>query len=94
MSVSKLAFEPYIYSFTYWRSTTEPLRHRYQLRIKPSSHTSTQDSRNVMYTFTILKRATQQVNIQRGRTVTGISGSLIRSKTLMELIFNPRGEIR
>ena len=30
----------------------------------------------------------------RGRRVTGISGSLIWSKTLMEVIFKPRGEFR
>ena len=32
--------------------------------------------------------------VQRGRRVIGISGSLIWSKTLMELIFNPWGEFR
>ena len=49
--VSKVVFEPQISSFTHqissfthWRTTIEPLRHRYQLRIKPSSHASTQDS--------------------------------------------------
>ena len=31
---------------------------------------------------------------KRGRRVIGISGSLIQSKTLMELIFNPCGEFR
>ena len=31
---------------------------------------------------------------KRGRRVTGISGSLICSKTLMELIFNPCGEFQ
>ena len=56
-------FEPHISSFKYWRSTNEPLRHRYQLRIKPCSHASTQDCQNVMHIFTILKRATQQVGI-------------------------------
>ena len=30
----------------------------------------------------------------RGRRVIGISGSLIWSETLMELIFNPCGEFR
>ena len=30
----------------------------------------------------------------RGRRVIGISGSLIWSKTLVELIFNPCGEFR
>ena len=30
----------------------------------------------------------------RGRRVIGISGSLVWSKTLMELIFNPCGEFR
>ena len=30
----------------------------------------------------------------RGRRVIGISGSLMWSKTLMELIFNPSGEFR
>ena len=32
--------------------------------------------------------------LQRGRRVIGIFGSLIWSKTLMELIFNPCGEFR
>ena len=32
--------------------------------------------------------------VSQGRTVIGISGSLIWSKTLMELIFNPCGEFR
>ena len=32
--------------------------------------------------------------IERGRRVIWISGSLIWSKTLMELIFNPCGEFR
>ena len=36
-----------------------------------------------------------KINIsERGRRVTGISGSLIWSKTLMELLFNPCGEFR
>ena len=30
----------------------------------------------------------------RGRRVIGVSGSLIWSKTLMDLIFNPCGEFR
>ena len=49
--VSKLGFEHQISSFTHWCPTIGPLIHRYQLRIKPSSHTSTQDSQNVMHTF-------------------------------------------
>ena len=59
----KLGFEPQISSFTHWCPTIGPLRHRHQLRIKPSSHTSTQDCQSVMHTFTILQRATQQVGI-------------------------------
>ena len=50
--VSKLGFEPQISNFTHCISIIEPLRHRYQLRIKTSSHTSTQDSQNVMHAFT------------------------------------------
>ena len=42
---SKLGFEPQISSFTHWHSTIESLRHRYLLRIKPSSYTSTQTLR-------------------------------------------------
>ena len=34
------------------------------------------------------------MSLERGRKVIGISGSLIWSKTLMELIFNPCGEFR
>ena len=35
-----------------------------------------------------------EYNVYWGRRLIGISGSLIRSKTLMELIFNPCGEFR
>ena len=45
--VSKLGFEPEISSFTHWSLTIGSLRYRYQLRNKPSSQTSTQDSQNV-----------------------------------------------
>ena len=37
---------------------------------------------------------TSGIYVMRGRRVIGISGSLIWSKTLMELIFNPCGELR
>ena len=61
--MSRLVSEPQISSFRHWRTTIGPLRHRYQPRIKPSPHNLTQYSQNVMYTFTILKRATQQVHL-------------------------------
>ena len=54
--VFKLGFEPQISSCTHLRSVNEPLKHTYQLRIKSSSHTSTQNSQNIMHAFTILKR--------------------------------------
>ena len=45
--------------------------------------------------YSLLYSRTKAVNIYvRGRRVIGISGSLIWSKSLMELIFNPCGEFR
>ena len=43
---------------------------------------------------TVCQFKKKSVSIYRGRRVIGISGSLIWSKTLLELIFNPCGEFR
>ena len=52
--------------------------------------------RGYLYIFIIMPTlsSVSEPAIYMGRRVIGISGSLIWSKTLMELIFNPCGEFR
>ena len=47
-----------------------------------------------MYILVFVSIKLMLIYLARGRRVIGISGSLMWSKTLMELVFNPCGEFR